>query len=218
MTSAELIQFGEQIANLHRRRIEDAPGRGGSPPLCRRQATVERLPDHGGDRCTALPRESANPLVALIVDENLQPVRQHAHTLACATALETGFPVRPGSLIILFHLRVDGGGGGAWRPRRAGWGLGPVLEATLLMAGSGASPCLGGAGRGPGQGQRPPAVAGQVAVGEAQDDGLFFGAQRAGVQAAEERRQSAEGSGPPRSCRTGPGLARESLAGGERWP
>lgn len=84
MTSAELIQFGEQIANLHRRRIEDAPGRGGSPPLCRRQATVERFPDHGGDRCTALPRESANPFVALIVDENLQPVRQHAHTLACA--------------------------------------------------------------------------------------------------------------------------------------
>ena len=68
-------------------------------------------------------------------------------------------------------------------------GLGPVLEATLLMAGSGAGPCLGGAGRGPGQGQRPPAVAGQVAVGEAQDDG-FFGAQRAVVQAAEERRQS----------------------------
>jgi len=84
VTSAELIQFGEQIANLHRRRIEDAPGRGGSPSLRRRQATVECLPDHGGDRCTALPRESANPLVALIVDENLQPVRQHAHTLACA--------------------------------------------------------------------------------------------------------------------------------------
>ena len=84
MTSAWLIQFGEQIANLHRRSIEDAPGRGGSPPLRRRQATVERLPDHGGDRCTALPRESADPLVALIVDENLQPMRQHAHTLACA--------------------------------------------------------------------------------------------------------------------------------------
>ena len=84
MTSAEFIQFGQQIANLHRRRIEDAPGRGGSPALRRRQATVERLPDYGGDRCTALPRESANPLVALIVDENLQPVRQHAHTLACA--------------------------------------------------------------------------------------------------------------------------------------
>jgi hypothetical protein len=52
------------------------------------------------------------------------------------------------------------------------------------MAGSGAGPCLGGEGHGPGQ--RPPAVAGQVAVGEAQDDG-FFGAQRAVVQAAEER-------------------------------
>jgi hypothetical protein len=84
VTSAELIQFGEQIANLHRRRIENAPGRRGSPALRRRQATVERFPDHGGDRCTALPRESADPLVALIVDENLQPVRQHAHTLACA--------------------------------------------------------------------------------------------------------------------------------------
>ena len=84
MTSAEFIQVGEQIANLHRCRIEDAPGSGGSPPLRRGQATVERLPDYGGDGCTALPRERANPLVALIVDENLQPVRQHTHTLACA--------------------------------------------------------------------------------------------------------------------------------------
>ena len=92
MTSAELVQFGEQIANLHRRSIEDAPGRGGSPPLRRRQATVKRLPDHGGDRCTALPRESADPLVALIVDENLQPVRQHAHTLACACGAGDGVP------------------------------------------------------------------------------------------------------------------------------
>ena len=96
MTSAEFIQFGEQIANLHRCRIEDAPGSGGSPPLRRGQATVERLPDYGGDRCTALPRECANPLVALIVDENLQPVRQHAHTLACAYGAGTGFPVRVG--------------------------------------------------------------------------------------------------------------------------
>lgn len=91
MTSAELVQFGEQIADLHRRRIEDAPGSGGSPPLRRGQATVERLPDYGGDGCTTLLRESANPLVALIVDENLQPVRQHAHTLACAYTPETGF-------------------------------------------------------------------------------------------------------------------------------
>ena len=84
MTSAKFIQFGEQSANLRRCRIEDAPGSGRSPPLRRGQATVECLPDHGGDRCTALPRECANPLVTLIVDENLQPVRQHAHTLACA--------------------------------------------------------------------------------------------------------------------------------------
>ena len=84
MTSAKFIQFGEQIANLHWCRIEDAPGSGGSPPLRRGQATVKRLPDYGGDGCTALPRQSANPLVALIVDENLQPMRQHAHTLACA--------------------------------------------------------------------------------------------------------------------------------------
>ncbi len=84
MTSAELIQFGQQIAHLHRCRIEDAPGSGSSPPLRRGQATVERLPDDGGDRSTALAGESANPLVALIVDENLQPVCQHEHTLACA--------------------------------------------------------------------------------------------------------------------------------------
>ena len=75
MTSTELIQFSQQIANLHRRRIEDAPGSGGSPALRRGQATIERLPDHGGDGCTTLPRESANSLVALIIDENLQPVR-----------------------------------------------------------------------------------------------------------------------------------------------
>ena len=84
MTSAEFIQFGEQMANLHRCRAEDAPGGGGSPLLRRGQAAVERLPDDGGDRCTALPRKRANPLVALIVDEYLQPVGQHTHTLACA--------------------------------------------------------------------------------------------------------------------------------------
>ena len=91
MTSMEFIQFGEQIANLHRCRIEDAPGSGGSPSLRRGQAAVERLADYGGDGCTALPRESANPLVALIVDENLQPVRQHTHTLACAYTPQTEF-------------------------------------------------------------------------------------------------------------------------------
>jgi hypothetical protein len=49
---------------------------------------VSRSPTSIGcsDRCTALPGESANPLVALVIDENLQPVRQHAHTLACAYA------------------------------------------------------------------------------------------------------------------------------------
>ncbi len=86
MTSAELIQFGQQIAYLHRCRIEDAPGSGSSPPLRRGQTTVERLPDDGGDRSTALAGKSADPLVALIVDENLQPVCQHVHTLACAYA------------------------------------------------------------------------------------------------------------------------------------
>jgi hypothetical protein len=50
VTSAKLIQFGEQIADLHRCRIEDAPGRGGSPLLRDGQATVERLPDYGGMR------------------------------------------------------------------------------------------------------------------------------------------------------------------------
>lgn len=39
---------------------------------------------------------------------------------------------------------------------KTGWGLGPVLEATLLMVGSGAGPCLGGAGRGPGSGSASP--------------------------------------------------------------
>jgi hypothetical protein len=94
VTSAKFIQFGEQIANLHRCRIEDAPGSGRSPPLRRGQATVECLPDHRGDRCTALPRERANPLVTLLVDENLQPVRQHTHTLACAYNAGTGFLCR----------------------------------------------------------------------------------------------------------------------------
>jgi hypothetical protein len=63
-----------------------------------------------------------------------------------------------------------------------------VLEAALFVAGSGAGPRCRGAGRGSGQGQRPPAVSGQVAVGETQGDG-FFRAQRAVVQAAEERRE-----------------------------
>ncbi len=86
MTSAELIQLGEQIAYRYRCRIKDAPARGTSPPLRRRQAPVKRLADNGRDRCTTLPREGVNPLVALIVDKNLQPVRQYAHTLACAYA------------------------------------------------------------------------------------------------------------------------------------
>jgi hypothetical protein len=73
VASAELIQLVEQIASLLWCRTEDAPGRGGSPLLRRGQATVKRLPNYGGDRCTALPRESANPLVTLVVDENLQP-------------------------------------------------------------------------------------------------------------------------------------------------
>ena len=73
----------------------------------------------------------------------------------------------------------DGDSGRCLRPR-CSW-LDPVPVYALAVR------C--GAVRGAGQGQRPPAVAGQVAVGEAQDDGLF-GAQRAVVQAAEERRQS----------------------------
>jgi len=146
VTSAELVQFGEQIANLHRRRIQDAPGRGGSPPLRRGQATVERLPDHGGDRCAALPRESANPLVALIVDENLQPVRQHAHTLACAYVAGDWVPCAGRVLKGLFfpcawtEVVVEHGGQDG-RDEDSGQSL-----TTLLMAGSGAGPCLGGAG------------------------------------------------------------------------
>ncbi len=68
------------------RRIQDAPGSSGSPASRRGQTAVEGLPDDSGDRRAALPRERANALVALIVDENLQPVRQHTHTLACACA------------------------------------------------------------------------------------------------------------------------------------
>ena len=90
--------------------------------------------------------------------------------------------------------------------------LGLVLEATLLMAGSGAGPRLGGAGRGPGQGQRSPAAGGQVAVGQAQGDG-FFGAQRAVVQAAEERRQS--GTDPGHGGEQGLGLRGSSHNVGE---
>jgi len=93
VASAELIQLGEQIASLHWRGTEDAACSGGSPPLRRGQAAVERLPDDGGDRCTALPGESANPLVAFIVDENLQPVRQHTHTLACACGVTGSAPL-----------------------------------------------------------------------------------------------------------------------------
>lgn len=109
MTSAEFIQFGEQIANLHRCRIEDAPGSGSSPLLRRGQATVERLPDDGGDRCTALPRKRANPLVALIVDEYLQPVRQHTHTLACACVRSFGEVLSIGAVPLRFAtvLRSD---------------------------------------------------------------------------------------------------------------
>ena len=119
MTSAEFIQFGQQIANLHRCRIEDAPGSGGSPALRRGQATVERLPYYGGDGCTALPRESANSLVALIVNENLQPVGQHAHTLACIYGRDRVLPRGPPPLNAQFRGHVVGGGvvlRTRWRP------------------------------------------------------------------------------------------------------
>jgi NADPH:quinone reductase-like Zn-dependent oxidoreductase len=86
---AELIQFGEKVADLHGRCVKDPPGSGGPPALCCGQATVKRLSDYVGDRCTALPCDRANPLVTLIVDENLQPMRQHTHTLAC-TYSDTG--------------------------------------------------------------------------------------------------------------------------------
>ena len=106
MPSAELIQFGEQIANLHRRRIEDAPASGGPPALCCGQATVKRFSDHVGHRCTALPRDRANPLVTLIVDENLQPMRQHTHTLACTCGAVMGTGSSP-SLDLLGLLSHD---------------------------------------------------------------------------------------------------------------
>jgi len=66
--------------------------------------------------------------------------------------------------------------------------LRPVFEAALFVAGAVAGPGCGGAGRGPGEGEHPPAMAGEVAVGSAQGDG-FFRTQRGVVQAAEERCQ-----------------------------
>jgi len=80
---AEVIQFGEKIADLHGCCGEDAPGSGGPPTLCCGQTAVKRLADHVGDRCTALPCDRADPLIALVVDEDLQPMRQYTHTLAC---------------------------------------------------------------------------------------------------------------------------------------
>src|ERR1022692_2661562 len=71
--------------------------------------------------------------------------------------------------VVAEHVDQDGRDGDG--PDRS---FGSVLEATLLMSGSRAGPRPGGAGCGPGQGQRPPAVAGQVAVGQAQGD-CFFG-------------------------------------------
>ena len=97
----------------------------------------------------------------------------------------------------------DGDSGRCLRPR-CSW-LDPVTVHALAVRGAV-----------PGQGQRPPAVAGQVAVGEAQDNG-FFGAQRAGAQAAEERRQSGTDPGHGGSAvrsRARPGI----FGGGERWP
>ena len=216
MTSAELIQFGEQIANLHRRRIKDAPRRGGSPALRRRQATVERFPDYGGDRCTTLPRESANPLVALIVDENLQPVRQHAHTLACAYSAGGWIPMRAVSLMILFHLLVRevvvehgdqygrDGDSARFLRSRCPW-LDPVRVHALAVRGAArvrvSVPSRGGA------------------------DDSRRGARRWLLQGAARRSASSrrapperDRSGPPRSSGTGPWLARETLAGHERWP
>jgi hypothetical protein len=89
--------------------------------------------------------------------------------------------------MILCQLRVDRGGGGAWRPRRARWGLGRCLRPRCSWLDPVPVHALAVRGAGPGSGS--PSRGGQVAVGETQDDG-FFGAQRAVAQAAEERRQS----------------------------
>ena len=97
MPPAEFIQLGEKVANLHGRRVKDTPRSGGPPALCSGQATVKRLADHVGDRCAALPRDRANPLVTLIVDENLQPMRQHTHTLACTYGQRGGEHVTDGA-------------------------------------------------------------------------------------------------------------------------
>lgn len=92
MSPAKFIKLGEKVANLHRCRIKDTPGSGSPPALCSGQATVKRLADHVGDRCTALSCDRANPLVTLIVNENLKPMRQHTHTLACAYGISGDGP------------------------------------------------------------------------------------------------------------------------------
>jgi hypothetical protein len=83
MPPAELVQLSEEIAGFHGSRAEDAPRRRGPPALSSGQATVQSLADDAGDRRTALLRNRANPLVPFLIEEDLQPVRQHTHTLAC---------------------------------------------------------------------------------------------------------------------------------------
>ena len=83
MPAAELIQFAEKVTDLHGCCVENPPGSSSPSLLCRSQATVESRTDDTGDRCPALACDRANPLVTLIIDEDVQPMRHHAHTLAC---------------------------------------------------------------------------------------------------------------------------------------
>jgi hypothetical protein len=127
MPPTEVVQFGEKVANLHRCRIKDTPGSGRPPALCYGQATVKRLADHVSDRCTALACDRANPLVTLIVDENLQPMRQHTHTLACTYGV-LWTALRPCPHVA---LGVDGQAGVERHGIRQGGDLHPGREADL---------------------------------------------------------------------------------------
>jgi hypothetical protein len=84
VASPQIVQLGKQIRDRHRLRGENPPGRRRSPPLCRGQPPVDRFPDHGGDGGPALAGEGVHSLVTLVIEEELQPVSQHTHTLACA--------------------------------------------------------------------------------------------------------------------------------------
>lgn len=85
MPSAKLFELGAQsggIGDRHVGRVEQRSRGSSTARLARGQAPVDGLANNGCNGNPALARSSRNTLVALVIEEDLQPMSIDAHTLA----------------------------------------------------------------------------------------------------------------------------------------